>query len=71
MNGAALEAVVGFCYTGVVEGVCGDTVAAMLHASHRLQLDPMTEVSQNIRLVSGSTQMKSNQLCSSNCHTCM
>ena len=48
MNGAALEAVVGFCYTGIVEGVCGDTVAAMLHASHRLQLDPMTEVSQNI-----------------------
>lgn len=38
VEGDALLAVVDFCYSGVVGDVTGDTVAALLHASSRLQV---------------------------------
>ena len=42
MNEEGLEAVVQFCYTGSIDAVNGENVAAMLHASQRLQVEPMT-----------------------------
>ena len=42
VNEEGLEAVVQFCYTGGIDGVNGENVAAMLHASQRLQVESMT-----------------------------
>ena len=43
VSGEGLEAVVRFCYTGIVEAVTGENAAALLHASQRLQVGAMSE----------------------------